>query len=100
MIAQIETRGEAIVKENSVDVAPARAKMERFSRRFRFPYGRLIEFEKNPVRKTPCGLYNHPEETHGRRYSTYLQRLWTGFYFHRCRSGVLSGTRLFDPQAL
>src|SRR6185437_3026068 len=42
----------------------------------------------------------YSEDTHGRRYSTYVQRLWTGFYVYRCGSGVLPGTRLFDPQTL
>ncbi len=42
----------------------------------------------------------HHEENHGRRYSTYVQRLRAGVHLHRCRSGVLPGTRLFDPQAL
>src|SRR6185503_7384161 len=37
---------------------------------------------------------------HGRRYSINVQRLWARFHIHRCGSGVLSGTRLFDPQAL
>ena len=39
-------------------------------------------------------------ETYGRRLAINMQRLWTGFYLHRCRSGVLSGTRLLDPEAL
>ena len=45
-------------------------------------------------------LYNRREETHGRRYSTYVQRLRAGLYLHRCGSDVLSGTWLFDPKAL
>jgi hypothetical protein len=40
------------------------------------------------------------EDPHGRRYSAHLQRLRAGIYLHRCRSGVFSRTRLFEPEAL
>ena len=52
------------------------------------------------VRKTQIGVYNLHEDTHGRRHITYVQRLRAGLYLHRCRSGVLPGTWLFDPEAL
>jgi len=45
-------------------------------------------------------MYNQREDTHGRRYATYVQWLWTGIYVHLCGSGVFFRTRLFDPQAL
>lgn len=57
------------------------------------------------IQEFPCmqkrnWLYNLHEETHGRRYSTTVQRLRAGLHLHRCGSGVLSGTWLFDPKAL
>jgi len=45
-------------------------------------------------------LYNPLEVSHGRRHSAHVQRLWTRVHFYRCRSDVLSGTWLFNAQAL
>ncbi len=56
--------------------------------------------QKNPCRKSHVGLYNPHKEIYGRRYPTYLQRLRAGIHLQRCRSGVLSRTRLLDPEAL
>jgi hypothetical protein len=40
------------------------------------------------------------ENLYGRRHATNLQRLWAGLHLHRCRSGVLSGTRVLDAETL
>ncbi|MGD0546260.1 MAG: hypothetical protein ABR991_00335, partial [Terracidiphilus sp.] len=52
------------------------------------------------VSKRDIALYNFHEETYGRRYATYVQRLWAGLHLHICGSEVLSGTWLFDPETL
>jgi hypothetical protein len=57
-------------------------------------------FKELFVCKRDIALYNFHEETHGRRYSTYVQRLRAGLHLHRCGSDVLSGTWLFDPKTL
>jgi hypothetical protein len=41
-------------------------------------------FKELFVCKRDIALYNFHEETHGRRYSTYVQRLRAGLHLHRC----------------
>jgi hypothetical protein len=53
------------------------------------------------VQNPAIGLYNSlNKENYGRRHANHMQRLRTGIYLQRCRSGILSRTRLFDPEAL
>jgi hypothetical protein len=61
---------------------------------------KFLILNKILIQKSHSPVYNRDEDNHGRRYATHMQRLWTGFYVHRCRSAVFPRTRLFDPQAL
>jgi hypothetical protein len=65
-----------------------------------FPGTSFIYFRRILVPEWHIALYNLHEETNGRRYSTYVQRLRAGLHLQRCGSDVLSGTWLFDPKTL
>jgi hypothetical protein len=45
---------------------------------------KLFKLKRILVLKMQVALYNLHEETHGRRYITYVQRLRAGLYLHRC----------------
>ena len=65
------------------------------------PFARSLFRTKNPCANPPIwAVQFRDKETYGRRHANYMQRLWTGIHFQRCRSAILSGTRLLDPETL